>query len=268
MPDLGYKIRRMAESKRQQSGVATSELVRSAHVGNNSDLFVQILGLHVAEGSKIADVTYGKGVFWKGVDRTKYEIFASDLAIDEKALRDPAIEYRDGVDFRDLPYPDQSLDAVVLDPPYMEGFYRKLAHQAGSGTHAAFRRAYSQGVGNASGKEQPKWHDAVTEVYLDGGQEAFRVLRPGGRLIVKCQDEVSANLQRLTHVEVITGYESMGFYTKDLFVLVRSNAPAVSRLQKQEHARKNHSYFLVFVRPAGKRRYPKSSRNRSPAQES
>ena len=33
--------------------------------------------------------------------------------------------------------------------------------------------------------------------------EARRVLKPPGVLIVKCQDEVSANRQRLTHVEII-----------------------------------------------------------------
>jgi hypothetical protein len=38
----------------------------------------------------------------------------------------------------------------------------------------------------------------------------------------------------------------MGFYAKDLFVLVRPNRPVVARLIKQVHARKNHSYFLVF----------------------
>ena len=47
----------------------------------------------------------------------------------------------------------------------------------------------------------------------------------------------------------------MGFYTKDLFVVVRLNQPGVSRLKKQVHARKNHSYFIVFVKvPAGKDR--------------
>ena len=54
------------------------------------------------------------------------------------------------------------------------------------------------------------------------------------------------NKQRLTHVEIITAYESLGFYTKDLFVVMRTNKAGVSRLKKQEHARKNHSYFLVF----------------------
>ena len=92
------------------------------------------------------------------------------------------------------------------------------------------------------------------------GVEAARVVRPGGKVIVKCQDEVSANKQRLTHVEIITGYEDLGLYTKDLFVLVRKNAPGVSRLVKQVHARKNHSYFLVFEKPKGRARMPRSAR--------
>ena len=74
------------------------------------------------------------------------------------------------------------------------------------------------------------------------------MLRHGGTLIVKCQDEVSANRQHLTHVEIINEYATMGFHAKDLFVLVRTNRPGVSRMNKQVHARKNHSYFLVFVK--------------------
>jgi DNA modification methylase len=85
-------------------------------------------------------------------------------------------------------------------------------------------------------------------MYFKAGREAHRVLKPGGVLIVKCQDEVSANTQRLTHVEIIVKYEELGFYAKDLFVVVRTNAPCITRLKKQVHARKNHSYFLVFLK--------------------
>lgn len=250
-----------ARTRRAPAGHSTSDLVHSAAVGTNDALFAKIAALHLPVGSTVADVTYGRGVFWKQVPQDNYRVLASDLVIDEKALRPSWVQLREGVDCRALPYADQSVDAVVLDPPYMEGFYRRVAHQAGSGTHAAFRRAYSQCEAAAPEPGRPKWHDAVTQLYLEAGQEAHRVLKPGGHLIVKCQDEVSANLQRLTHVEIITGYEGMGFYCKDLFVLVRRNAPAVSRLVKQVHARKNHSYFLVFLKPAGRRRYPKSNRS-------
>jgi hypothetical protein len=134
----------------------------------------------------------------------------------------------------------------------MEGLYRASEeHMAGSGTHTAFRHTYSNGKKTIT--KGPKWHDAVLDLYFKAGAEAHRVLRDDGVLIVKCQDEVSANRQHLTHVEIIAHYESMGFFTKDLFVVVRNNRPGVSRLKKQVHARKNHSYFVVFVKmPKGK----------------
>lgn len=202
----------------------------SAHIGGNSSVFVQLLSLHVPIGSAVADVTWGKGVFWRDVPPSDYKILATDIAT--------------GTDCTNLPYEDGSIDCVVLDPPYMEGFFRATS-KAGQGTHSPFRDAYSNGTEVAGSK---KWHKAVTDLYFRAGREAYRVLRDGGILVVKCQDEVSANRQWLTHVEVINEYEKMGFYTKNLFVVVRTNKPGVSRIKKQVHARKNHSYFLVFVK--------------------
>lgn len=256
---IGLSYGAAVAKRRTQSGVATSDLVLSAHVGENAELFRRVLELHVPVGSKVADVTFGGGNFWAKVPADAYELHASDLAESPPRRREFAA-YRGGIDCRHLPYDDTSFDCVVLDPPYMEGFFRRAASQrAGSGTHAAFRKAYARGQGEH--KSGAKYHDAVTELYLHAGLEAWRVLKPGGCAIVKVQDEVSANKQRLTHVEVITGFEDMGFYCKDLFVLVRRNAPAVSRLVKQVHARKNHSYFLVFVRPKGKAKLPRSVRS-------
>jgi tRNA G10 N-methylase Trm11 len=226
-------------AKRKQGGDASTDVVMSAFVGGNADVFSKVLSLHVPEGAKIADVTHGNGVFWKKVDLSKYELVASDIAT--------------GVDCRALPYKSGSFDAVVLDPPYMEGLLRSdRRHKAGNGAYSAFREYYANGDEESAG---PKWHAAVTDLYFQAGAEALRVLKDNGVAIVKCQDEVSANRQWLTHVEVIVYYESLGFYTKDLFVVVRSNKAGVSRLKKQVHARKNHSYFLVFVKvPQGKTR--------------
>ncbi|MCH8518023.1 MAG: hypothetical protein LAT68_17130, partial [Cyclobacteriaceae bacterium] len=187
--------------------------------------------LYVEDGSVIADVTYGKGAFWKKVPESKYRVLKSDL--------------KTGVDCRKLPYPSDSVDAVVLDPPYMEGLLRADDSIAGKGTHDAFQEAYSNGERPTGLTES--WHDAVVELYVQAAKEALRVLKPKASfLIVKCQDEVSAGVQRLTHVEIIMNYINLRLYPRDLFVLTRTNKPGVSRSKRQLHARKNHSYFLVF----------------------
>ena len=231
-------LNNLQKTKRVQGGISTSDLVMSAYIDGNAEIFPKILELHVPKGSVIADVTWGNGVFWQNVPKENYKLLPSDIAT--------------GIDCRKLPYEDGLLDCIVLDPPYMEGFYRKSPdNKAGSGTHSAFAQAYSNGNEINEDSENvgtKKWHAAVTDMYFKAGKEALRVLRKNGVLIVKCQDEVSAGKQWLTHVEIINKYEEFGFYTKDLFVVVRNNRPSVSRLITQKHARKNHSYFLVFVK--------------------
>ncbi|MBL1130153.1 MAG: hypothetical protein D8M54_16860 [Chloroflexi bacterium] len=95
-------------------------MIVSATIGGNADIFPKILELHVPRGSLVADVTYGKGIFWQNVPDGYYWVQGTDIAT--------------GVDCRQLPYADNTIDCVVLDPPYMEGFYRKASLQkAGSG---------------------------------------------------------------------------------------------------------------------------------------
>ncbi|MZQ82720.1 site-specific DNA-methyltransferase [Paenibacillus sp. 5J-6] len=230
-----------AGKRKSPEGIATTDLVFSAYVSENAQVFKDILWLHVPEGSIVADVTYGKGAFWRAIPDGLYDLRATDL--------------KTGVDCTNLPYDDSSIDCIVLDPPYMEGLFRqKEDHMAGAGSFSAFRDSYSDGKATTYIEGQPKYHDAVLDLYYRAGREALRVLRGNGVFIVKCQDEVSANKQRLTHVELINEYEKYGFYAKDLFVVVRTNKPAVSRIVKQVHARKNHSYFLVFIKQEKKKK--------------
>ncbi len=157
------------------NGAPTTDLILSAHVGQNAHVFSQILELYVRPGSHVADVTCGKGAFWRGFSDGMYELSATDIETE--------------VDCRDLPYADGSIDCVVLDPPYM--------HSPGGtahATHEAFERHYrNNGTGN---RTNAKYHEAVLELYVDAGEEAHRVLRDRGVFVVKCQDEVCSNRQR------------------------------------------------------------------------
>ena len=214
-----------SQKRRVRHGDATNDLVFSASADGNDCVFPRILDLYVSAGSVIADVTYGKGVFWRRVPRDRYELLATDV--------------RDGVDCRDLPYGDGEIDCVVLDPPYMHT-PGGTAHEV----HIPFEEHYRN---NASGnRTESKYHEAVLDLYRDAGREAYRVLKDRGVLVVKCQDEVCSNRQRFTHVEIMRMYDDLGYVAEDLFVVMRNNRPGVSRAIRQIHARKNHSYFLIF----------------------
>lgn len=220
-PETPTKAKKTSKVAR---GLSTNQLIFSAYQTDNSAVFPKILDLYAQKGSKVADVTYGKGVFWKQVPSSDYVLMPTDI--------------QTGIDCRDLPYKDAEMDCVVFDPPYM--------HTPGGTAHQNHQNFESYYRNNGSENTTKKYHEAVLDLYFRGSKEALRVLKPGGVLIVKCQDEVCANKQRLTHVEIINELSGYGFIIEDLFVILRNNRPGVSRVLKQVHARKNHSYFLVF----------------------
>jgi hypothetical protein len=220
------------KKRKSPNGISTNDLVFSAHTGTNDQVFPYILSLYVEPGSVVADVTYGKGVFWRRVPKDAYDLRPTDLA--------------DGIDCRDLPYKDASIDCVVFGPPYM--------HTPGGTAHIN-HQSYEGYYKNNQAASDKKYHDAVLDLYFAAAREAWRVLRDGGIYIVKSQDEVCANQQRLTHVEIINELHQYGFVTEDLFVVVRKAKPGVSRLLTQAHARKNHSYFIVLIKRLGRKRW-------------
>lgn len=220
--------------RKSPKGKATNKLVFSAYKGTNDLIFPHVLSLYVPEGRTVADVTYGKGVFWKKVKKENYKLLSTDK--------------KDGIFCENLPYAESSIDCVVFDPPYM--------HTPGGTAHVDhqnYENYYQNNVTqNGSGK---KYHEAVLELYFTAAAEAKRVLKDEGIYILKCGDEVCANQQRLTHIEIINELTGDGFVIEDLFVLLRNNRPGMSRVLRQVHARKNHSYFLVF-RKSKKKRQP------------
>jgi hypothetical protein len=208
---------------------ASDKLILTAYRGRNDIVFRNILRLYVPEGSSVADVTYGLGKFWTLVDKSKYTVVATDI--------------QTGTDFRDLPYEDESVDALVLDPPYMH-------YSAGTAykNHTDFADRYKV---NTKHHDEIKGHDAVLALYYEGAEEARRVLKRRGILIIKAMDEY-AERQRLTHVELINHLTRHGYVVEDLFVVMRVDTPTLSSPTIQRHARKNHSYFIIFRKKRAK----------------
>ncbi len=190
-------------------------------VGNNSDLIARAVELYIKPGWKVADVTYGKGAFWRKTDTTKFTLMISDL-----------LTTTNNWDFRSLPYADGEFDCVVLDPPY--------THNPG---HLIVNANYK----NAE-TTKGMYHRDIIALYAAGMKEACRILRVGGYLWVKCKDEIESSYQRWSHIEIYHHAVALGFFPQDLFVLTQKAKPVVQH-RHQQHARKNHSYLWVFKKP-------------------
>ena len=62
--------------------------------------------------------------------------------------------------------------------------------------------------------------------------------------------QIESSYQRMSHIEIHDHAIQLGFYVKDLFVLVQQRNPLIQ--YSQQHARKKHSYLWVFKKPSQK----------------
>lgn len=197
-------------------------LVRSIS-SNQQEILGWIRDLHCG-GKFDCDVTFGSGSFWNGSERP-------NLAFDIDPLRDDVVQ----ADSRSLPLPDGSLDSVVFDPPFLT-YIR--SGRTGNGDMALGKRFSGY------------WSYAdLSDHYSSTIDEASRVLRHGGVLVVKCQDIVHNHRLHPTHINVIEWGARAGMRLKDIFILMANHRmPSPNRAGSQKHARIFHSYFLVLVK--------------------
>lgn len=192
---------------------------------NQHQILKWILQLH-CEGDIELDPTYSTGGFYKqGVREPKYKF---DIQPAKSGVIAAAAEA--------LPLKDSCIKTMVFDPPFLATKGKSLD-------------APSDGIQNKTVRRFG-WYASEKELfafYKEALREFKRILEPGGVLIFKCQDKVSGGKQYMSHNFIINCAEELGFYTKDLFVLL-SKQRMIPKWQtlNQQHGRKFHSYFLVF----------------------
>jgi hypothetical protein len=191
---------------------------------NNAELIADCVRLGYVAG-RVLDPTYGLGRFW-----TVYrpdDLVATDLDQAKSPTGAP-------VDFTLMPWSDEWFDTVVFDPPY------KL-----NGT--------STGRGGATcdadyGVTEYGSVDARHDMIRRGIAECVRVLRVGGHLLVKCQDQVNGGKVRWQTREFADHAEQLGCRLVDALHLPSYRPQPPGR--RQQHARRNYSTLLVLRRVA------------------
>jgi hypothetical protein len=187
---------------------------------NNAELIADCVRLgYIDDDRLVCDPTYGLGRFW--IVYRPEALVASDL----NPARSPC-GY--SVDFTAMPWSDDMFGTVVFDPPY------KLNGTGGS--HAS-DEAYGVALAGV------RWQDRM-QLCRDGITECVRVLKLGGHLLVKCQDQVcSVQVRWQTH-DFAAHAESLGSRLVDALHLPSYRSQPEGRSQR--HARRNYSTMLVF----------------------
>ncbi len=186
---------------------------------NQHQIIKDILALYCPDGIDL-DPTYSKGNFYKQIEKPRLK---SDLfpQADDVVKSDAASLWLE----------NDSIQTIMFDPPFVAGHTKENPTGIIGERFHGFRYV----------SDLWEWYDKCL-------LEFHRVLKKNGVLIFKCQDTVSSGKQHLSHIHIINKAEELGFYSKDLFILTAKNRIIGHNHQVQKHARKFHSYFLVFVK--------------------
>jgi hypothetical protein len=187
---------------------------------DETELLKTLISLHSPNGIEL-DPMYNKGYFYKEIPKPK---FISDLK--------PLYNSIPKADARNLPYNDNTISSMILDPPFLFNIHGKNGIQ----------KDYSMAKRYSIFEN----FNSLQETYTQIIKEAYRILKKKGILFFKCQDYTDSKTD-LTHCYVWKWAMDQGFYIKDLAILVKPLKIYNSKTT-QRHLRKTHTYFFVMVK--------------------
>jgi len=185
------------------------------------EIISNIMKLYVPDGFDL-DPTYSKGIFYKGLKQPKFKF---DIVPRKGCVIPVDVEY--------LPLKNESVNSVMFDPPFL-ATTGNVAKSKDKSNIMIKRFGYYKNMPDL-------WN-----MYYGAIKELHRVLNVGGICVIKMQDSVSSGKQYMSHLETMNCAINAGFYCRDVFILLSKNVILSGKHNNQQHARKFHSYFIVF----------------------
>lgn len=197
---------------------------------SQDEILKNIIKLYCPDGFEL-DPTYSLGNFYKKIKQPKYKF---DIDPDRKDVV--------AADSTALPLSDNSVKSILFDPPFL-GTKGNVKGSKNKSNIIIKRFGYYSNMND------------LWKYYALSIKEFYRVLKDGGVLVCKIQDSISSGKQFLSHIELTNQAIANGFYPKDIFVLLSKNVILSPKHNNQQHARKFHSYFIVFLKEKNKINY-------------
>lgn len=208
-----------------------TEIIKSISF-NEGEILNSINKLHCPDWFEL-DPCYSIGSFYK-----RFGIPQPKLKFDQRVQ----VGGVQKGDCRDLPLEDDSIKSIMFDPPFV--IHGKQKTNVKKRSQLVFKRF--------TGFES--WEE-LKSMYSDSLKEFYRILHSKGVLVFKCQDTVSGGKNHFTHCWVMNKAIEIGYYPKDLFILMAKQRMIGGNHKKQYHARKFHSYYWVLEKKDNKVNY-------------
>lgn len=209
----------------------------------NAELIAAVHDLgYLRDDDHVLDPTYQKGTWWKAWRPEK-------LTTHHRA--------KDGSDFRSLPYPDGSFDAIAYDPPYVCPGGRATS------TITEMHDRYGMNEGGAADPDF-RTPEELQQLINSGLMEMHRLVRPAvrksmspdgpnGVVVVKCKDYIWSGRLWEGTFHTRRWADALGFVLEDRLEHIGSPGPQPTKNpdgspRRQAHARRNLSTLFVLRR--------------------
>lgn len=200
---------------------------------NEGDILRDIQELHCQDGFEL-DPCFSIGSFYKknGIKQPKYKFDINPQA------RGVIMSDADN-----LPIEGGTIKSIMFDPPFLSSSGESHENSNDNSNIIAKRFSVFKNM-----NELWNW-------YIRCMTEYKRILKPDGVLVFKNQDTVSSAKQYFSHCFIMNEAVKLGFYPKDMFILLAKNRIIGGNHDIQQHARKFHCYYWVFINCESKVEY-------------
>ena len=246
---FAYKPTEKEEQKKEK--LKFTDVIKSIGYDQHEILY-NIMQLHNDGKPFDCDMTYSIGNFY-GTFKIKNENGETrEVTIPAPKYKYDVCPQIEGVEkiepLGPLPLEDNSIDSIVIDLPFVISCGPSLETPDYDENGNKVRN-------NLISRRFASYYPVaqLLESYTHWIKEAYRVLRNDGILVFKTQGTITGSKFLCTPYYSRLIAESSGFDSYDEFVLLAKNRLISGKVNKQQHARSFHSYFLVFKKSLKKK---------------
>ena len=219
---------------------------------NQHEILYNIMQMHNDGKPFDCDPTYSIGNFYGNFNIAKTNGETTEIEIPAPKYKFDVCPQVEGVEkiepLGKLPLEDSSIDSICVDLPFVIS--------CGPSMNTPDVDENGNKVKNNLISRRFASYYPVAELlksYKHFLKESYRVLKEDGILVWKTQGTISGSKFLVSPYYSRLIAESIGFDSLDEFILLAKNRLVSGKINKQQHARSFHSYFLVFKKSLKKK---------------